>query len=41
VHHPDRGQGNERVHDADQVVFDEMLHAEKYTIRISDFGIRK
>ena len=29
VHHPDRGQGNERVHDADQVVFDEMLHAEK------------
>ena len=29
VHHPDRSQGNERVHDANQVVFDEMLHAGK------------
>ena len=41
VHHPDRCQGDERVHDADDIVLDEMLHMEKYTIRISDFGIRK
>lgn len=41
VHYPDRGEGNERVHDANQVVFDKMLHVEKYTIRISDFEIRK
>ena len=29
VHHPDRGEGNERVHDANQVVFDEMFHTGK------------
>lgn len=29
VHHPHRGEGDERVHDANQVVFDEMLHARK------------
>ena len=28
VHYPDRCQGNEGVHDANQVVFDEMLHGE-------------
>jgi hypothetical protein len=26
VHHPDRGQGDERVYDANQVVFDEVFH---------------
>ena len=29
VHYPDRGEGNERVHDANQVVFDEMFHVEE------------
>ena len=38
VHYPDRGEGNERVHDADQVVFDKMLHVEE--IYNSDFGFR-
>ena len=38
VHYPDRGEGNERVHDADQVVFDKMLHVGE--IYNSDFGFR-
>lgn len=29
VHHPDRGQGDERVYDADDIVLDEMLHEEE------------
>ncbi len=29
VHYPDRGEGNERVHNANQVVFDKMFHTGK------------
>ena len=38
VHHPYRGEGDERVHDADQVVFDKVNHGGE--IYNSDFGIR-
>jgi hypothetical protein len=29
MHHPDRDQGDKRIHDANQVVLDEMLHTGK------------